>query len=1131
MREVIVRVLGPVEIERSGTAVSSRSRGRRRILAALAANRGSVVTIDQLADIAGISPGAVRTSVSRLRSDLVDEAIVTRSTGYLLSSDFCDATIAEELFDRARDTSAKQRLDLLDEALQLWRGAAYADFADEPFVEAEAVRLDDLAVSIRNERAAALIELGRFDEATSALKAQVAASPLLDESRRLLMTSLALAGRTTEALREFQTYRRFLAEEVGTEPSAAAIDLEQRILAGQLESVPHQPLSSIGEASPRPDEPPAPSRRAILFTDVVSSTELWESHPSTMSDSLRLHDTVVRACVERHDGVVFSNPGDGFGVAFTRPESAVRSAVEAQEALAAVDWGSGPTLRSRMGIHVGQVEQRDGNFFGTPVNLAARLCDAGNGGQIIVSSDLSRETQHPTTTRGRYRLKGIHDPVELLQLGSDPFPPLRALDDRRTNLGTESSELIGREPERRTIAHLLEDSRLVTVTGLGGVGKTRLVRAIGSELLAEFDDGVWIVELARCRDLGSMLSVTAEALAVPVPASPERLAESLRGHDLLIILDNCEHMLDAVVDFTDAMLSGSSRLRLLATSRERLGIDREQVHRLDPISSSDDAVAIFRRRAAQVSVDLFDTDSDLLVEICDRLDRVPLAIELAAATCQLLSPQQLLDRMDQRFEVLRGSARRTARSRHESLRAAIDWSYDALNEEQKILFRRLSLFNGGADVDAVEQITRDLDTPGLFLLGDLVDRSLVTVIPGARNRYEQLETIRAYARQRSEELNELDDHIEQHVRWCEHHVRTVSQQAFGSEESVSIERLTKETSNIRAALRRLVSLGQWNRACELVLMLDDLVYASNPVAELVGPVVSAGVPEDHPARFRLLSMELVRRSVADGTAGRAELAAELASNITIEQPGASQLPVLLIASAFGVAADPDYLFALRERALGLSNDPRERARLLVAALLGTFYSDKLPKVAEHLDEAVEAANEAGMRRLLVPSATAACIGGLSTLSGSESIRIARQVVEHLKHLPLASIMSSGLITSYTELAVASDASPDDRARAVALLGPTLQGDFNRVGLAIARFLQHEGHHELAVRAVGACDRSGRSQFSNHQFEAILELGKDQLGFDRLQELLTEGSQSERSDIYRDLWSTLQSTLAVVPHTT
>ncbi|MEO6572104.1 MAG: hypothetical protein ABIO83_11230, partial [Ilumatobacteraceae bacterium] len=522
-------------------------------------------------------------------------------------------------------------------------------------------------------------------------------------------------------------------------------------------------------------------------------------------------------------------------------------------------------------------------------------------------------------------------------------------------------------------------------------------------------------------------------------------------------------------------------------------------------------------------VDAATLDPDVLRQICDRLDRIPLAIELAAATCRLLPPAQLLGRLGQRFDVLRGTARRATDGRHETLRGVIDWSYESLDDQQRRLFRRLAVFTGGFGIDAAEQVAADLPAPALFLLGDLVDRSLITVdIADGHARYAMLETLREYARDRSDELGESSELVDLLVAWCRRHIRTTVSRAAGPTEEEAIADLVLEAPNFRSAIALLIARDDASGAADLVLEFEEFASSANPLAELVEAVTDSGVVRDHPESRRLLGMELIRRSISEGTAGRAELALELRAGLRADDPGSLQMPVLLIASALENDDDEAFFRNVVESAQS-ETDVAERARLMVAALLGISFAAHVPKRPAFVTEVDRAIRDAGLARLLIPLGASVCMAALTTGQTHEATEYVQPLLDELDRLPTPSIMSSGLVVTYTDIAVRADAPAAELVAAVRRLGPILQGDFNRLGLALARIIDHLGGTELALQAVGACSRQGRSRFSTAQIATIIDNGRRILGDAATDAALADGARRERSDLYRAMWSELQPT--------
>jgi predicted ATPase/class 3 adenylate cyclase len=862
-----------------------------------------------------------------------------------------------------------------------------------------------------------------------------------------------------------------------------------------------------------------PESLTFLFTDIVGSTKLWEADSTGMSASLRIHDALLRSVIESSGGNVFGNPGDAFCAAFPSDAAAVAAARAIQSGIGRADWGSGPPIAVRVGLHRGEAERRGDNLFGPTVNLCARVCDSGHGGQILLTESVSVEATDVTSC-GLHRLKGVSQVVRLLQLGEGRFPPLRTVEGTASNIPVQINDLIGRDRELDELSSLLTKSRLVTLIGPGGVGKTRLAIALADRERNEFSDGVWFAELASARDMSTVLSAVADSLRLPTAASAEALAEQIRGHDLLLVLDNCEHVIEHVSELAEALLRNTRRLHILATSRELIAVQGEYQKRLGPLAAVTDACALFTQRALQVGVVIGPDEVQLVEGICQQLDGVPLALELAAAATRTMGVAELVGHLDRRLDVLLAHGRSRLPQRHHSLRAAIDWSYESLSETQKTFFRRISVFNGGFPLGAATRMAVGLDASAVHLVGDLVDRSLLSVQSrGGRTRYLLLETIRQYAYEMLEHDGDVEAVTEMHATWCIELAHDLAGKAFGSAEAACIAQMIEESGNFRRAIAMLLDSGQGERAGDLVLAFEDFSYAANVLAELVLPLMKAGVVDSHPQRRRLLAIELIRRATSDGTEGRAELAAELADSLHLDDPGSMQIVVLLIANALSQGKYGDYMAALRKRALAL-DDPIERARLKTAAMLGYSYGDGLPNPEADVSEVLAAVTLAGMKRLLIPTGSMTCLASLSFGNTRAAAQATQPILKHLAVLPALSIMSSGLVTMYTEAAVRAGLPTAERLAAVRHLDPVLQGDFNRIGLALARLVQCEGNDALAVRAVGACVSASRSEFSRTQRSTILELAAEHLSPGKVERLLADGAASERSDLYREMWGVL-----------
>ncbi|HVM64202.1 MAG TPA: adenylate/guanylate cyclase domain-containing protein, partial [Acidimicrobiales bacterium] len=512
----------------------------------------------------------------------------------------------------------------------------------------------------------------------------------------------------------------------------------------------------------------------FLFTDIEGSTALWEAAPEQMRGALERHDSLLQAAIDGHEGSVFSTGGDGVAAVFARAADAVAAAIEAQSALARVDWSTPAPLRVRMGLHTGEATERDGDYFGAPVNRAARLMAAGHGGQVLVSATTAALIGTAgLTDLGEHHLRDLSEPQRVYQVGSEPFPPLRSMDVAATNLPVQPTSLIGRQPLIAELAELVEQSPLVTLTGVGGVGKTRLAVEVGADLLPKFPDGVWLVDLAPVAHDEFVVPTVAEVLSVATQAGEPlatTLVSRLRSRRLLVIMDNCEHVLSPVARLADRLTISAPGVRVLATSREPLGVRAERVRAVPSLAESTEAVELFVERASAGGATLdAPVQLEAAREICRRLDGLPLAIELAAARARMMAPTQIAERLDQRFRLLTGGGR-TAVERHRTLQATVSWSYDLLDPVDQVVFQRLSLMNGGFDLDAAEAIAAGGAVEAwevLDSLGRLVDKSMVATVTNAEGtvRYRLLETLRQFAADRLAEQPGVEEARDRHAHY------------------------------------------------------------------------------------------------------------------------------------------------------------------------------------------------------------------------------------------------------------------------------------------------------------------------------------------------------------------------------
>jgi predicted ATPase/class 3 adenylate cyclase/DNA-binding CsgD family transcriptional regulator len=551
----------------------------------------------------------------------------------------------------------------------------------------------------------------------------------------------------------------------------------------------------------------------LLLADVEGSTRLWETQPEEMTAAFARLDHALDDLVSAHGGVrpVEQGEGDSFVAAFARASDAVACALELQRAPLA-------PIRLRIGIHTGEVQLRDeGNYIGATINRAARIRDLAHGGQTVLSGtteDLVADVLPADAwlvDLGRHELRGVPRPERVVQLCHpdlrNDFPPLRtAKAVVSQNLPVQLTSFVGRGAQMTDVEKLLVDNRLVTLTGAGGAGKTRLAVEIAARIAAEFRDGVWYVDLAPITH-HDLVSVTV-ARALGLPDQPGRstmdtLLRFVRDRQMLVVLDNCEHLLDACAELVVALLGAAPGLTVLATSREPIGVSGEAIWRVPSLSVADEAIELFadRARLARTDFSVTDDNAGTVTEICQCLDGMPLAIELAAARVRALSLAEILDGLHDRFRLLTGGAR-TAVRRQQTLRASVDWSHALLTEPERVLFRRLAVFLGGFDLDAAQAVAGGGDVERYQVLDQLtllVDKSLVVADDsGRRTRYRLLETVRQYALEKLGDSGEADA-----VRGChrDHYtaMAAVLDTPARTDYDQRIEQAEAEVDNLRAA--------------------------------------------------------------------------------------------------------------------------------------------------------------------------------------------------------------------------------------------------------------------------------------------------------------------------------------------
>ena len=554
------------------------------------------------------------------------------------------------------------------------------------------------------------------------------------------------------------------------------------------------------------------------------------------AEVLTAQQKILRDVFRQAGGREVDTQGDSFFIVFPLAKDAVASAIAAQKAIAAYPWPPGVAIRIRMGLHTGEGVLAGDNYAGLDVHRAARISAAGHGGQILLSQATRALIDHDAPggiellDLGPHRLKDLQRPEHIFQVVHPDmpsrFPPLRSLDALPNNLPVQLTSFIGREQEMNEVKRLLSQARLVTLLGSGGAGKTRLAVQVAADLLEAYPEGVWLVELAPITEPALVAQTVASTLGLrePARAALEAVVDFLRTKSALLILDNCEHVLSASADLSAQLLRQCPSVRILATTRETLAVPGEVTYRVPSLTLPEPqhtpspetvnqytAIRLFAERAMLVHSAFQVTKSNVraIAEVCRRLDGIPLAIELAAARVKVLSVEQIAARLEDRFRLLTGGTR-TGLPHHQTLRAAMDWSYDLLPEDERALFRRLAVFAGSFSLEAAERVTAGdglREDAVLDLLARLVDKSLVVTEDATAGdvRYQQLETVRQYALNRLVESGETETVRSRHRDVFLQLAEQVELHLRGPEQKAWLDRLEVEHDNFRAAL-------EWSKA-------------------------------------------------------------------------------------------------------------------------------------------------------------------------------------------------------------------------------------------------------------------------------------------------------------------------------
>ena len=554
----------------------------------------------------------------------------------------------------------------------------------------------------------------------------------------------------------------------------------------------------------------------FLFTDLEGSTLLWNDHEAAMAAAVAGHDAILRSVFERNGGYVFTTAGDSFAVAFPDADAAVNAGVGLQRAMAATTFDEIGKLRVRVGLHTGTAELRDGDYFGPDVNLAARIMSSAHGGQIVASlPTILLAGGVATLDLGVHHLKGVRDACLIHQVIVDglpnAFPPLRTSSAPLTNLTEARTEVVGRERDTQRVVKAIEEHRLVSLIGPGGVGKTTLATAVARSLMAA--DGTWFVDLAPIASQTHIATAFADAVGVTGSGSRplgEQVINHLRDRETVLVVDNCEHIIDGAAGFVDELLSRVPGVRILATSREVLDLPDEAIVTLGPLDvpgveaselelRASAALRLFGLRAAasDASTDVVASAPAACAEICRLVDGMPLAIELAAARLRTMSVDELAGHLREKFSVLSGGRGRHAR--HRTLDAVIEWSYGLLDGQERAAFEQLSVFTGGFTAEAAAAVLPD-ELGGIATLSRLVDKSLVVSDPGVDGtRYRMFETLRVFAGEKLADGGAAETARDAHLAWCLQLIDRLEAAMRTPDQDTTLAAVRPEHDNLRAA--------------------------------------------------------------------------------------------------------------------------------------------------------------------------------------------------------------------------------------------------------------------------------------------------------------------------------------------
>ncbi len=703
----------------------------------------------------------------------------------------------------------------------------------------------------------------------------------------------------------------------------------------------------------------------FLFTDIEGSTERWQRDDRSMSQALAEHDRTIRSAVERHGGFVFKHTGDGMCAVFVSASSAVAAAVEAQ---------SGLELPVRMGLHTGEAESRDGDYFGPTLNRAARVMDAGHGGQVLVSSataGLVRDWDF--VDLGEHRLKGLDADERIFQVGRAEFPALRTSRAVLGNLPVELSTFIGRVDEVESLVEELGEHRLVTLIGVGGTGKTRLSVEAARSVSESFSGGCWMVELAAVMVAEAVPFAFSAGLGMTAPTDGDvigHVVARLRDKQVLIVVDNCEHLLAAAADAVERIVAACPTVAVLVTSREPLMIRGE---RLVPVPSllPLDAERLFLERARDEAPDLvIDADqSRAVIELCERLDGLPLALELAASRVRAFSPVELVVNLEERFRMLVGG-RRSRMERHQTMRGTLDWSYELCSHVEQAVFDRLSVFPAGFDMPAARAVAGG-DEVSDFDVADavpkLVDRSLLqrSIVSDGTTRYRMLETMRAYGREHLQHQGLSDVTRERHAHYMARTIAALELRTMGADEEQVLRRLAEYLPDSLVALDWHIDHQDWENGLRVAQVGSDLIEreALAMIARLHDAARAGGAPSELLDELATADMRIYLGEATEQSAERGWR--EIRAERPIPSDRYVKPPFVLFVDGGLAGADVDEFLSSVDR--WLDAPPVTRAMVewcAVRSLAASGHLDRVDGPLSRLSALVDEMDSAGLARMV-----------------------------------------------------------------------------------------------------------------------------------------------------------------------